>query len=217
MPVMLGAKDGCRPWRGLSRYMHKLGHRRSAARRFLLSVAEVGVILACGLALRAEPDPTLENRVEAAFLYNFAKFVDWPTNAFASADAPFVIAVLGDESMTKVLEQTVKGKSVGDRSIQARQITDVARVGPCQILFVTQSGMGQFAPALTTIGKANILVVGESPGFLEAGGAINFTNEEGRVRFEVNTAASRRAGLEINSKLLRLATKVIPPPQTDGK
>jgi len=213
--VVAGARQGCRPRRELSRGMHKLGHRRSAAWHLLLCVA--GAVCASALTLQAGPDPTLEHRVKAAFLYNFAKFVDWPTNAFVSADAPFVIDILGDESMAQMVEQTVTGKTVGVRSMQAHRITNATQVGSCQILFVTRSGMGQFAAALKSIGGANTLVVGESPSFLAAGGAINFTNSEGRVRFEVNTAASRRAGLEINSKLLRLATRVVPPPLPDGK
>jgi hypothetical protein len=176
------------------------------ARRFWLGV--VGAVLAGGLSVRAEPDPSLEHRVKAAFLYNFAKFVDWPTNAFTSADAPFAIAVFGDESLAQVLEQTVKGKSIGNRTIQTRRITDTTRIRPCQILFVARSKAQQSAQVLAALGSANVLLVGESPGFLTAGGAISFTNHEGQVRFEVDTAASERAGLKISSKLLRLATSV---------
>lgn len=191
--------------------MHMLRHRRFAARRFWLGV--VGAVLASGLAARAEPGPSLEHHVKAAFLYNFAKFVDWPTNALASADAPFVIAVLGDESLAQVLEQTVKGKSIGNRVIQTRRITDETRIGPCQILFVARSKARQTAQVLAALGRANVLLVGESPGFLTAGGAICFTNPEGQVRFEVNTAAAERAGLKISSKLLRVATSVTSTPR----
>lgn len=195
--------------------MHSLRHRQSATRRFLLGAA--GVVLAGGLTLQAEPDPALEHRVKAAFLYNFAKFVDWPTNAFASADAPFVIGVFGDESIAQALEQTVKGKSIGNRAIQTRRIPDATRINPCQILFVAQSKTQQVAQVLAAVGSAHVLLVGESPGFVAAGGAIGFTKDEGRVRFEANTAAAERASLKISSKLLRLAISVVPSPRRDGK
>ena len=186
-----------------------LTHRRFAARRFLLGV--VGVVLA-GVTLRAEPDPALEHRVKAAFLYNFARFVDWPTNAFADADAPFVIGVFGDESMAQALEQTVKGKFIGNRASQTRWIPDPTRINPCQILFIAQSKTQQVAQVLAAVGRAPVLLVGESPGFVAAGGAIGFASDEGRVRFEANTAVADRSGLKISSKLLRLATSVVPSP-----
>ena len=190
--------------------MHMLvTYRRFAARRFLLGLA--GAILA-GATLQAEPDPTLEHRVKAAFLYNFAKFVDWPTNAFADADAPLVIGIFGDGSMVQALEQTVKGKSIGNRAIQTRRILDATRINPCQILFVAQSETQQVAQSVAAVGRAPVLLVGESPGFVAAGGAIGFASDEGRVRFEANTAAAERTGLKISSKLLRLATSVVPSP-----
>ena len=191
--------------------MHRLRHRRSGARRFWLGV--VGAVLAGGLALRAEPDSSLELRVKAAFLYNFAKFVDWPAPALTNAGAPFVISVLGDEPLAQVLGQTVKGKSIGNRTIQTRWITDMAQIGPCQILFITRSETQKSKQVADALGSANVLLVGESPCFLASGGAINFTNFEGQVRFEVNTAAAERAGLKISSKLLRLATTVTPSPR----
>ena len=189
--------------------MHMLTYRRFAARRFLLGVA--GAVLA-GVTLQAEPDPTLEHRVKAAFLYNFARFVDWPTNAFADADAPFVIGVFGDESMAQALEQTVQGKSIGNRAIQTRRIPDATRINPCQILFISQSKTQQVVEVLAAVGRAPVLLVGESPGFVAAGGTIGFVSDEGRVRFEANTAMAERYGLKISSKLLRLATSVVPSP-----
>jgi len=191
--------------------MHRLRHRLFATRCVLPGIV-AAVLVGC-LTLRAEPDPSLEHRVKAAFLYNFAKFVEWPTNAFTRVDSPFVIAVLGDESLTQVLEQTVKGKSIGNRAIQTRRITDTTRIGPCQILFVARSNTQQSEQIVDALGSANVLLVGESPGFLAAGGAISFTIREGKVRFEVDTVASERAGLKISSKLLRLAASVTSTPR----
>lgn len=184
-----------------------------------------GVLMAATIALAATmeartevPSPqTLEYRVKGAFLYNFAKFVDWPTNAFASAEAPFVIAVLGDESVMQTLQQPVKGKSIGNRATQVRWIADGARIEPCQILFVAQSKTQQFTRILAALGSAPVLLVGESPGFIAGGGAISFTNDAGSVRFEINAAAAERAGLKISSKLLRVATVVTPAPRDEGK
>jgi hypothetical protein len=193
--------------------MHSLRHRRFAAWCFLLCAA--GAVRAGGLSLPTQPDSALEHRVKAAFLYNFTRFVDWPTNAFTSGNARFVIGVLGDESLVQALEQTVKRKTVGGRVIEARRIPDATGIQPCQILFVAHSQTAQLAHVLAALGSAHVLLVGETPGFMAAGGAINFTNDEGRVRFEVNLAAAEHAGVKISSKLLRLATLVIPPARGD--
>jgi hypothetical protein len=121
--------------------------------------------------------------------------------------------VFGDDSLGQSLKQTVKGKSIGNRAIEIKRISDATRIGPCQILFVARSKTPQTARVLAPLGSASVLLVGESPGFLAAGGAINFTNQDGQVHFEVNTAAAERVGLKISSKLLRVATSVTSTPQ----
>jgi hypothetical protein len=169
-----------------------------------------GTLLIGVLTVQAEPDSSLESQVKAAFLYNFAKFVTWPTNTFANAASPFVIGVLAEKPMAQTVEKTVAGKFVGNRIIDVRQITDAAHLEPCQILFIAQSKMPLFPHGLSPLGNSNVLLVGESPGFLAAGGAISFTNDEGQMRFEVSTTSAAHAGLKISSKLLRLATNIVP-------
>jgi hypothetical protein len=170
-----------------------------------------GTLLIGALAVQAETDSSLESQVKAAFLYNFAKFVTWPTNTFSNAASPFVIGMLAEEPMTQTVEKTVAGKTVGNRIIEVRQITDVTHIEPCQILFIAQSKMSFFPRRFFALGNSRVLLVGESPDFLMVGGTINFTNDEGQMRFEVSTSSAEHAGLRISSKLLRLATNIMPP------
>jgi hypothetical protein len=139
----------------------------------------------------------LEYQVKAAFLYNFLKFVEWPEKA---TDAPWVIGILGHDPFGTVLDETVRGKMVNGRKVNLRRYDKPGDVKDCNILFI---GRGDYErtgiPA-----QAGMLTVGEAPGFLKAGGAINFYLDDNRVRFEIRPEAARAAGLHVSSQLLKL-------------
>ncbi len=144
-----------------------------------------------------------EYRVKAAFLYNFAKFIEWPGDAFKSAADPITICVLGNPFGDR-LENTVNGKEIGGRRLMVREISDVAEAAGCHILFVS-ADKKRLAELLGRVKASPILTVGEAGHFAAAGGVIGFKLEGGKVRIEINTFAADRARLRISSKLLSLA------------
>jgi hypothetical protein len=147
--------------------------------------------------LAGEAENRLEYQVKAAFLFNFLKFVEWPP---AAAGTPWVIGVLGHDPFGEMLDETVRGKIVNGRRIDVRRYSQPGDVRDCNILFI---GRGDYErtgiPAL-----AGMLTVGEAPGFLKAGGAVNFNLDDNRVRFEIRPAAASAAGLHVSSQLLKL-------------
>ena len=163
-------------------------------------VAGLGFALLCGAG---EPAP--EYMVKAAFIYNFARFIEWPNEVFASGNAPFVIAVVGDDPFKGALEQAVAGKKVGNRNVEIRHFDSVDKIGSCQILVVPTTDDEAEAQILRKVEKDHVLTIGESDNFSSIGGCIRFFAEENKVRFEINTDASDHAGLQISSKLLKLA------------
>jgi hypothetical protein len=171
-------------------------------------------VLALGcLALPAQAGPPTEYEVKAAFLFHFAKFVEWPPEAFADRTASLVVGVLGEDPFEGVLERAVAGRRVRERAIEVRYFDGLAGVGdsPVHILFVaSQSEAAQVAELSHRFAGRNILLVGESEGFAERGGAVNFTREGKKVRFEINPQAAEAAGLRLSSRLLSLATIVGP-------
>jgi len=148
--------------------------------------------------------PGEEYQIKAAFLYNFGKFVAWP-GATANSGEPLVIAVFGRDPFGRVLDQTVQGRLVQGRPVIVRRPTRIEDLLPCQILFVSSSEKNGLARILQAVGGAGVLVVGETDGFLRLGGAIAFSVEQEKVRFEINEEAARRNGLRIDSRLLTLA------------
>ena len=157
------------------------------------------------LASNASGQIASEYQVKALFLYNFVKFVDWPPDAFASAHDPVTICVVGEDPFGRDLEQALKGKTVNGRELAVRRPSKDFDVKGCQIAFVSSSEKKRFKPLLVLIDAMGILTVGDSGGFTDAGGIINFTMESGKVRFEVNLEGADRAGLKISSKLLGVA------------
>lgn len=161
-----------------------------------------------------QPSPT-EYQVKAAFLFNFAKFVEWPKSSYMGDEAPFSICVLGQDPFGDALN-TLRGKFVANRPVAVWRIKDAAAGWHCQILFVSSSEKSRLSAIFGAMRGAHTLLVGETDGFAARGGAIQFTLEENHVRFAINPEAIRRAGLEISSKLLALAT-IVRDGQNGGK
>lgn len=149
-----------------------------------------------------------ENQIKAAFMFNFAKFIEWPTTAFVSADSPLNFCTLGHDAVVEALEATVHGKIVGRRRTVVRMIRGPEEVNGCHLIFQATSSVRQQAKLIQTTQALPILLVSDSPGFAQAGGTINFLSEDGRVRFEVNPRAAARSHLIISSQLLALARLV---------
>ncbi len=159
----------------------------------------VGAII---VALTAAPlqaqETSLEYQVKAAYLYNFVKFIEWPA---AARRGTLTICIAGGNPFGGALDDIVRGESINGRAIAARAIG-----GPqpgCDVVFVPRGVTA--ADYLRAARTAPVLTVGESPDFVTQGGIINFVRDAGMIRFEIDRDAAARAGLQISSRLLRLA------------
>ena len=143
-----------------------------------------------------------EYHVKALFLYNFAKFVDWPPNMQAG---PICIGVLGDGPVEEALGETVQGKTANGRSFVVKRLRHDEDGEGCHIIFVSDSEKKRLRLILDSLRGCKVLTVGEVEGFAANGGVINLEIVDNKVRFEVNIDAAERAGLKLSSKLLSLA------------
>jgi hypothetical protein len=172
--------------------------------KILFCGLSLGLFLTATAGLAQTPRPT-EYQLKAAFLYNFAKFIDWPPEALADAKAPFVIGILGDNPFGNDLEHVIAGKKINDRSILVQAFHTVAEAGHCQILFICSSEKKHFSEIIQSLQHSPILTISESDQFIESGGMVNFVQEAGKIRFQINDEAAKAARLKISSKLLSLA------------
>jgi hypothetical protein len=158
-----------------------------------------------------QPKPS-EYQVEAVYLLNFGKFVEWP-NKVASPEELFNICVLGQYPFGAALDKTVAGESIDGRKVAVRRITKPQEAMNCRIVFISFSEETRVTEILKTLDKASILTVSNVPKFSQLGGMIQFVVEANKVRFEVNLASAERVGLTLSSELLKVATTVTRSPQ----
>jgi len=173
--------------------------------------------LAFCLGLRvapAEESVSVEYKIKAAYLLNFAKFVEWPTNRFPTPTTPIRVGVFGKDPFGSDLERTIGGRVIEGRKCEIVRTDDVESAMSCHIVFISSSERKQTADVLEKLHRGNVLTVGESEQFIEQGGIIQFYLYENTVRFEINKQQAEKANLRISSKLLQVAK---PPPDKEEK
>jgi hypothetical protein len=146
-----------------------------------------------------------EYQVKAAFLYNFAKFAEWPAGTFANPTDPIGICIVGQNPFGATLENMVQARKVGDRAFVVRRFPDTPPAGQCQILFIGASEWRRTRALLDAVKSPGVLTVGETDDFIALGGIIGFRLDGPRVRLQINLQAAERARIKISSKLLSLA------------
>ena len=166
-------------------------------------------VLISGVTVAPASAQSLESRLRASFLYNFTLFVEWPAGAFVSATDALVIAIVGRDPFEGNLERLLDGKKVAGHSIKVVSISltdqkDLARVR-AHLLFVARSEGRSAGSLVEQIRTSPILTVSDIPEFAHLGGMIEFFEEEGTLRFEINQRSAEQAGLKLSSRLLSLA------------
>ena len=174
----------------------------------LRGIAILALTLLPGIAsLAAEPKSKLaqEYDLKAAFLFNFAQFVDWPPESFTDERSEFVIGVLGQDPFGKSLDEIVVNETAHDRKVVVRRCRTVQEGAKCHILFVSRSETPRLNDILEFLDGQSVLTVGEVDGFSARGGIINFYLAHNRLQVKINLVAAKAAKLTISSKLLRQA------------
>jgi len=171
-----------------------------ALRLILFATAGILVYLN-GLAADA---PT-EVQVQAVFLYNFSRFVEWPAQTFSAPDDPFVIGILGSDPFGARLDEAVRNEQVNGHPLTVRRFRNAAEVENCQILFVDRSEIARLGHILAALDHRGTLTVSQADGTAQRGVMIQFATENNRIRLRINLGSARASGLTISSKLLRPA------------
>ena len=161
-------------------------------------------LLAVGGVSAQDSAPT-EYQIKAAFLYNFAKFVEWPPAVFSETNSPIVIGILGENPFGNDLVKTVRDKTLNNRPLVIKVFHSPVEATNCHILFISTSEKARLPQILEALREVSVLTVGEMDRFTEAGGMINFVREGNKIRFQINEVAAKSAGLKVSSKLLSLA------------
>ena len=180
-------------------------------RRHKLILPSVIFSIAAGLVLAlscpaAEP-PNLEYPVKAAFLYNFAKFVQWPAQKFPQPDSPLIIGIVGADPFGTTLDDLVeneivrKGKRIDGRRLVIRRFGPEEDFKQCHLLFISRSLKDSFGQILAALKSESILTVSEIDKFSQRGGMLSLNVVDNTLKSELNLDTVERTGLKISSRL----------------
>ena len=183
-----------------------------ALARFLSMLAAMCLIAAFGAASPGncgqEGGPDKLHYIKAAFVYNFAKFIEWPDSQEDTSDKPMVLCILGKGPINAAFD-SLKGKKLHNRPLKVQHVSEAKDAKGCHILFVTSSEKKKVKRVLDTFAENPVLTIGDMEGFVSNGGVIELVMDERRIRFDINIKAAKKAELTISSRLLKLARKII--------
>ncbi len=173
-------------------------------KRRLINAGLVVIFWVCACLQVAAQSPS-EYQLKAAFIYNFLQFVEWPAETLQTPGSPIILEILGDDPFGAEIDKAFQNKTVNGHPvvIQRHKIFDSHRL--CHVVFICKSERDRSPQIVENIGNRSIFSIGDFEDFADRGGVVNFLNEEGKLRFEINLAAVKRARLQVSSKLLRLA------------
>lgn len=166
-----------------------------------------------GPSVVAQDSGPLEDKVKAGYLFNFAKFIEWPASAFSSPQAPLVVAVLNDAAALPVLQQVLRGKTVNGRPIEVKLVATPAAGHGAHLLLVTRAAKVEPPAIRDQLVGSSTLLVGDAENFAEKGGMIGFFKDGESLRFQLNLDATAAAGLKVSSKLSSVARVVKSQPK----
>lgn len=170
-------------------------------------LALILLALCCSAPLRADLGELSESQVKAAYLFNFAKFVEWPASAFRAPAAPLVIGIVGRGAGDPF--EALSGRQAKGRRVQVRQLQRPDEVAGCQILYIPASEKARVKELLRGVPASGILTVSDIRNFCAMGGMIGLVTRGDKVQFEINLGGAERAGLRLSSQMLKLAVNVV--------
>lgn len=171
-----------------------------------VAIIAAGVNWFVAISVSAELSRPAEYELKAAFLYNFIKFTEWPTQALGKQEEPFVIGVLGKDPFGAALDKLLEGETVHNKTIVARRFPKMDEAAAnSHVLFISFSEESYLPAILRLVDRQGVLTVSEIENFAHRGGMINLKKENNKIVFEINIEAAKRAGLTMDAQLLKLA------------
>jgi len=190
------------------RTLRRLRARWRSRQLFELVALALSWALAVIPSLQAQKASPTEYEVKAAYLYNFGRFVQWPSKATAHGGSPFTVCVLGQDPFGQALDAILAGESIDGANTAAARITKPQEAVNCRILFISSSEDSQLKQILVALEGRSVLTVSDLPLFSQRGGMVQFVLEGKRVRFEVNLTPVEHAHLALSSQLLKVAVNL---------
>jgi hypothetical protein len=191
-------------------------HRRARWSRVIRGLmATAMLLLAMPAGIWAEAAPAKEYQIKAAFLLRFIQFVELPEQAFADAEAPIRIGVLGEDPFGSALDHIITGEKIRERPLLVKRGRSPMELSDCHLIFVALSEKDRLQELSPQLPMTGVLTISDIGGFAERGGMIRFFMIDKKIRFELNPTVARQHQLKVSAQLLSLA-KIVGPPIGTG-
>ena len=176
-------------------------HVRTLRPRLFLAVVAATTL---SVSFRAYAQTATAATITSAFLYNFAKFTEWPPDTLAAGQR-IALCVIGDNAVGDALEQTIKGHAIESHELTVEMVRADGNLRSCHLLYVSGLDAKRSLHLIESLKAAPVFTASDADKFAELGGVAQLTLENGRMQFAINVAAAQRARLQLSSKLLSLA------------
>jgi YfiR/HmsC-like len=142
---------------------------------------------------------------KAALILKIAKFVRWPDAAFTSGKGTVRLCIVGKDDFGASID-SLAGQMLQGRAIVIARLTHPEQSATeCRIAFISASERDTVQGRLQSLARSPVLTISDIDGFAARGAMIGLSSTASTIHFEINAAASKRAGLEIGAQLLQLA------------
>lgn len=156
-------------------------------------------------AANAHAETAIEAELKAAYLLNFAQFIEWPRE-----QGSFTICQYGSDTLgagaTALSRRTIRGKGITVRSVTGKALSG------CDVLYIGAAEKSHIREITQMLRGTNTLTVSDAEGAARAGAVIGLSVQGQKIVFDVNLAEARRNNLVISAKLLSLAKSVMDAP-----
>lgn len=178
----------------------------SAGFRWLSLTIALAMLLPASGSLRAQPSGSTEYLLKAAFLYNIAKFVEWPATPSSDTHAPLTFCTVG-EAFDGAIE-SVEGKQVQGHPIAIKRDPSIQSAKDCHLLFISETALGKSAILLDAVKDSPVLTVCDIRRCTDRGFMVNLQLTDNKVAIEINVEAVQHSRIKVSSQLMKLARLV---------
>lgn len=194
----------------------RIEHRRVRFARASASLCGVVCFLALGTSSSFAQRSADETRFKAACLKRIPSFVQWPEGKGQQENTPFRFCIYGDFSLGLPLAHELGGSRIAGRAVDLRLVKTESEMRACDLIFISETKQQNIARILASLKGLTILTVGESAGFLEAGGIFELNYDHNSVQININLTAAKNAQLKLDSRLLALAKRIVVEKEQPG-
>ncbi len=164
-----------------------------------------GCMLLQSSIINAQDPNTTNAKIKAIFIYNFTKYIEWPSEY---KKGNFIITVVGNQTLADELIKMAQKSKVGNQAFTIQHVNNINEIGKCHMLFLGSGKTALLSSAIERVKKQSTLVITESEGCAKKGAAINFVYHENKQKFELNKSNAGIHNLLVSSNLASLAIVV---------